>query len=342
MHVFLKSAMLLWMYVCCIGQMAFADEAKTELSSEAQFRQAVTWYKVARATENGMEAHSRAAELYQQAFDNTDDPMLKAAAQKGIEQAVFRIDNAHDIYRTLFDPIWWISDGDPTIEWYDDVYMLALGNSWNAVEAHLSKELDPENHVAVVYVTRDPDLPNVLLDTGTEDFEFNRDYRLKLMRDEIIGFAEATPSITGIPDDLMPMVQEWIAKPELTGTEVAELAKKLNTQGIVLIHANIADEIQPTKEYLGVVRISLSTQFWRSGEDAPYATIKSVGVGQDAKAHHQMAIYWLIGVFACAFGLSAWTVNKRLGLLRLGFVTIITFLIGGAYCVLGLSRSSRF
>ena len=51
MHVFLKSAMLLWMYVCCIGQMAFADEAKTELSSEAQFRQAVTWYKVARATE---------------------------------------------------------------------------------------------------------------------------------------------------------------------------------------------------------------------------------------------------------------------------------------------------
>ena len=45
--------------------------------------QAVTWYKVARATENSMEAHTRAAELYDLVIKGTDDPELKAAAQRG-------------------------------------------------------------------------------------------------------------------------------------------------------------------------------------------------------------------------------------------------------------------
>ena len=110
------------------------------LTPEDQFRQAVTWYKVARATENSMEAHGRAVKLYEAVIEQTDDPELKLAAERGLDQVVFRVDNAHDIYERLFDPVWWVTGDDNTIEWYDDVYMLALGNSWNAVDAHLTKE----------------------------------------------------------------------------------------------------------------------------------------------------------------------------------------------------------
>ena len=134
MNLLVRICLLLWaFYIPCV----WAEETATELSPEDQFRQAVTWYKVARATENSMEAHERAAELYQQVIDSTDDPELKASAERGKIQVEFRIDNAHDTYRTLFDPVWWISGQDTTIEWYDDVYMLALGNAWNAVDAHL-------------------------------------------------------------------------------------------------------------------------------------------------------------------------------------------------------------
>ena len=87
---------------------------------------------------------------------------------------------------------------------------------------------------------------------------------MKLLLDELIGMAEATPSLTGMPDDLMPIVKPWIDKPQVTSGDIEAIASKLNTQGIVLIHANIDDEIEPTDDYLGVVRMSLSTQFLAS------------------------------------------------------------------------------
>ena len=47
--------------------------------------------------------------------------------------------------------------------------------------------------------------------------------------------------------------------------------------------------------------------FWKAGDAKPYATIKSVGIGQDAKAHHWLAIVWLFGVFALALGFVAYS-----------------------------------
>ena len=326
----------LWIVLIFFAPSAWAEDIQKD-TPETQFRQAVTWYKVARATENSFEAHSRAFELYEQVIERTDDPALKQAAERGKIQAEFRLDNAHDTYRTLFDPVWWISAQDTTIEWYDDVYMLALGNAWNAVNAHLEKELDPENHVAVVYVTRNRELPNFLLDTGTEDFEFNREYRLKLMRDEIIGFAEATPSITGIPDDVMPLVQPWLDKPTLTGSDVETIASALNTQGIVLIHANIDDEIPATTKHLSVTRVSLSTQFWKVGDEQPYATIKSVGVGQDASDHHWMATLWLAGVLLLAYVLVIYNSTNQYKWHHSLLITTTSFFIGSIWCHLAFA-----
>lgn len=79
MNVLIRICLLLWvLYVPRV----WAEEASS-LSPEDHFRQAVTWYKVARATENSMEAHTRAAELYDLVIKGTDDPELKAAAQRG-------------------------------------------------------------------------------------------------------------------------------------------------------------------------------------------------------------------------------------------------------------------
>ena len=134
----------------CLGTMAmvFAEEpSDDQLTEEDQLRQAVTWYRLARATNNGMDFHKRAESLYQQVVERATDSQVKETANRGLDQVAFRIDNAHDTYRTLFEPVWWMAGEDSTIEWYDDVYMLALGNSWGAVEAHLQKELNPENHL---------------------------------------------------------------------------------------------------------------------------------------------------------------------------------------------------
>ena len=94
--------------------------------------------------------------LYESVIEQTEDPKLKLAAERGLDQVVFRIDNAHDIYRTLFDPAWWMTGEDNTIEWYDDVYMRAIGNAWGAVDAHLAREIEPANHVGVVVCYSQP------------------------------------------------------------------------------------------------------------------------------------------------------------------------------------------
>ena len=75
MNLLVRVCLLLWAF--CIPRV-WAEETASELSAEDQFRQAVTWYKVARATENSMEAHERAEKLYDLALKGTDDPELTA------------------------------------------------------------------------------------------------------------------------------------------------------------------------------------------------------------------------------------------------------------------------
>lgn len=325
---------------------ASADELN-ELTPEDQFRQAETWYRVARATENGMEFHERAAKLYESVISRTNDPVLKAKAEKGADQVFYRNDNAHDTYRTLFDPVWWMSKQDSTIEWYDDVYMLALGNAWAGLEANLSRELDAENHAVLAFVTRNEQLPSSLLDTGSEDFEANRTARLKLMRDEVVGLADANSSLVGVPDDLLPWDINWLSKPNLSKLDIQKFCKQLNTQGVVLVHVNIDDEIPPSDEYLGVVRTSLAAYFWRHTDAEPYAIVKSMGVGQDAKAHHPMAVYWLLSMLSVAVGLSVWTARKRLQaeVLSYGqvvFTATILFALGGVWSHLSFAFATDY
>ncbi len=333
----------------CLGTMAmvFAEEpSDDQLTEEDQLRQAVTWYRLARATNNGMDFHKRAETLYQQVADRTTDSVVKETANRGLDQVAFRIDNAHDTYRTLFEPVWWMAGEDSTIEWYDDVYMLALGNSWGAVEAHLQKELNPENHAAMIFVTRNGDLPQRLLDTGADNFAEELPNRLKLMRDEVVDFTEATPSMTGVPDDLLPFEIDWLSPPTLSNVQISELGRHFNKQGIVVIHANIDDEIEATNDHLSVVRISLATQFWKVGELQPYATIKSVGMGQDAKAHQNVATSWLIGMLLLTFLFSIFSVyrhgeqDKKLPSVL--FAAALFFCLGGVWSHLAFGFAADY
>lgn len=317
-------------------------ESPPELTAQDKLRQAVTWYKVARATENGMEAHLRAHNLYKEAIQSTGDKEILSRAQRGLIQAEFRLDNAHDTYRTLFDPVWWISGQDRTIEWYDDVYMRALTNAWSAVNAHFEREIDPENHVALVYVTRNSDLPDRLVYSTSSDLQLDVAHRLKLMRDKIIGFAETTPSITGVPDDVMPMNKQWIDTPSVASTDVEAIAEQLNTQGIVLIHAHIDDEIPESAEHMAVARISLTTQFWKAGESQPYATIKSVGVGQDAKSHHWMGGLWLVGMFGLVFGIVVYASEKQYKWHHTLLIAGASFFVGGIWSHLAFAFTADY
>jgi len=66
---------------------------------------------------------------------------LQKKARYGLNQNTARLDNAHDIYRNIFWPVWWITEADQTAEWYDDVYMLAIGNSMEKLLNRLDSDI---------------------------------------------------------------------------------------------------------------------------------------------------------------------------------------------------------
>ena len=123
---------------------SYAEDDNPEKRSFDKLLPEIVWHVLQRTV---IWADQKAENLYQSVIDNPRSfTILKERAQRGLQQVEFRLDNAHDTYRTLFDSVWWITKADPTFEWYDDSYMLALGNAYKAVEAHFEREIDPENH----------------------------------------------------------------------------------------------------------------------------------------------------------------------------------------------------
>ena len=285
-----------WIFIGCFLSMQVHAEEK---SPETQFRHAVTWYRVARATENGYRAHERAEYLYQQVINSeVASTELKRKARMGLEQTTFRLDNAHDTYRRIFEPVWWMTKSDPTVEWYGDPYMLALGNAYAALEAHWEREIDPENHAVVALVSRNQQITTRVLDTDGETKPQDEvEYRLSLMRDELIGLADSTPAIVGVPDDLFPTSIDWTSNPTITPEQIRQIAEGVGTQGVVVVRAIIDDEIEASEQNLGIVRVSLTTDFWTIGEDAPYATLKSIGIGQDGAPRKSVGSLWVLVLF---------------------------------------------
>lgn len=305
------------------------DEAQTE----AYLRNASTWYRLARATENGMREHEHSLELYEKALHSTNDPQKQTIAQKGIDQVQARLDNAHDVYRNLYEPVWWLFEEDPTVEWYDDVYMLALGNAWKAMENHLQREIDPQNQAVLVFAKRNAMLPEETLDGTPTDF------RLQLMRDEIIGFAEFSPSLRGLADDVAykKLVMDYAQTGALTSEQIVEMGNLLHVQDILVVNITIEDEIPETSEYANLVRVSLNNDFWKitqneHGDTAAkiVANLASEGVGRDAYYSPWYGFLWMLVCFVLPITIAKKAIMPNLSKKTAG-IALIAFVMGNVF-----------
>ena len=63
------------------------------------------------------------------------------------------------------------------------------------------------------------------------------------MRDELIGLADSTPAIVGVPDDLFPTQVSWTSNPRWMLH--IYMNGGVGTQDVVVVGARIDDEIQP-------------------------------------------------------------------------------------------------
>lgn len=307
--------------------------ATDEVRTDMYLRNAWTWYRLARSTENGMREHERSLELYEQALKSTNDPQKKIIAQKGIDQVQARLDNAHDIYRNLYEPVWWLYEEDPTVEWYDDLYMLALGNAWSEVDNYLEKEIEPQNHAVLVFAKRNPMLPEDTLDgTPTE-------FRLQLMRDEIIGFSEFSPSLRGLADDVayQKMVLDYEQTGVFTSEQMVQMGNLLHVNDILVVSITIEDEIPETSEYADLVRVSLNNDFWKITQHANggtsakiVANLTSEGVGRNAYYSPWIGFLWMWMCFLLPIGIAKKTILPNLSKNTL-FVSLVAFVVGSVF-----------
>ena len=130
-----------------------------------------------------------------------------------------------------------------------------IGGSWE-------RKIDPENHAVVALVSRNQQITTRVLDTdGETEPQDEVEYRLSLMRDELIGLLDSTPAIVGVPDDLFPASIDWTSNPTITPEQIRQIAEGVGTQGVVVVRAIIDDEIEPSEQNLGIVRVSLTTDF---------------------------------------------------------------------------------
>lgn len=283
----------------------------TEGNPEEQFRQAITWYYLARSTENSYVAHQKARDLYQAVLDNpTSSSDMKEKAQRGLRQVRFRLNSSHNIYRNLFDTVWWITEADPTIDWYGDAYSLSLKNALTDLNAYLEREIETQNYAVLALVGRNSQLKGRILDSdNSTDQQEEQEKRLHALRDELIGYAEGKSALIGIPDDVFPIDINWTSNPTITSEQIYQIADKMNAHGVVVLRANIEDEIASTTDHLSIVRTSLSSEFWKidhtkidsQGIDSQaiekqeaYATITSVGIAQGALERKTIGILWIV------------------------------------------------
>ena len=289
-------------FIFIFFQWAFANP-DTTITTEAQkhLRQAQTWYRLARATENDMDAHQNAEKEYQKALellknDETEQAeKLRKQAEQGIAQSISRIDNAHDTFRNVFWPSWWITESDNTVEWYDDVYMLAVGNAWTSIEKQLESDVQLEKVPVLIRASRNPALPSL---PDEEHVAF-----IDLLQDEMVGIMSTRSDVNPLPADLGQKAlgtlwPRFLKHEKITPKVANEILSTLGSERFMTVDLTLIDEIEEQGSTSMVARVLIDVHIWTKDNPVPQRII-SQGVGQNAKAHTMWAILWIGGLFLC-------------------------------------------
>ena len=104
-------------------------EAENLLSTSSRNRKWV-FYSTKKSAIRYVQARRCLETLPENVQKKQDVILLMERVKEAERQAIYRLDNAHDTVRSVMWPIWWIIEADPTVEWYDDVFMKATELLW--------------------------------------------------------------------------------------------------------------------------------------------------------------------------------------------------------------------
>ncbi|MEC7986627.1 MAG: hypothetical protein VX278_15780 [Myxococcota bacterium] len=301
--------MFLLFYFLCIF-FSHATPTTPEGVAKEQLRNAETWYYLARLTENDKSAHELSKEAYEEAIEklkgiNTSEANhLRQQAQRGLNQTVSRIDNAHDTVRNVLWPIWWITEEDPTVEWYDDLYMKATEISWNLVSHQMDQLKNPTRIPVITRASRNAQLPAKSL---IDDPEMTIEDRTGLLRDELLSYADMTNNLYGVSDDMGSRIFEnlWpkiISQQDLTTEDLQTIGQNLSTNKVMILDIEIIDEIPMREGHASVVRLNTQAHVWNTDNGTLLHHIYVQGIGQDVRSQNFMAVLWVLTLFAIAMG----------------------------------------
>jgi|GEM_PF-4555593 len=297
--------MIVWTFLWMMLSSAYAEE-NAEQQAQAHLRNAQTWYYLARLTENDKSAHQLSAEAYQAALNILKDQKtaqakaMNAQAKLGLEQTIPRIDNAHDTFRNVMWPIWWITEADPTAEWYDDLYMKATEICWTNIEAQMLQFKNPSR---IPVITRG--FRNSALQAPSAIDEMTIPDRLQLLRDELLSYADMTQNLYGVSDDMGSRIlgNSWtslIQEKKINPQHIIALGDQLDTKFVMLIDVKIEDEIPKKKDHTDVVRLQTQAYILNTQTGTVVNHILVQGLGQNVRSENWSAIRWILGSFIIA------------------------------------------
>ena len=329
--------MMIWSFFWMILCSAYAEES-TENQAATFLRNAKTWYYLARLTENDMSAHELSAEAYQSALEVLKEnnglqaTALKKQAQLGLDQTIPRIDNAHDTFRNVMWPIWWITEADPTAEWYDDLYMKATELCWTNIESQMVQFKNPSRIPVITRGFRNGALPTEsIIDEMTEAD------RVAILRDELLSYADMTQYLYGVSDDIGSEVlgTSWnnlIQQKNFDPQMMMDVGKKLDTKFLMLIDIHIEDEIPKQRDHTDVVRLQTHAYIINTQNGSIRNHIYVQGVGQNLRSENWTAVQWIFGAFILAMILVIFRAHRlqkenswqqKSGFLLIGLVAFI-------------------
>ncbi len=283
-----------------------SDPAQAEKEAQGHLRNALTWYYLARATENDATAHARSKESYKRARVSLEGQstarakLLRSQAELGLKQSEARIGNAQSSFRNVMWPIWWITETDPTVEWFDDLYMKAAGIAFDRINTQMSQLGAPTRVPVIVRASRNPDLPTKsLVDTSSTD------ERSAALRDEFLRIADNEDYLYSIPDDvgIGILTDTWpqiLNGRELGPADFAALRTKLSNTRVLLLEVEIVDEIVMSSDYPSIVRVQARGRVFDTESGEQLDEISTQGIGQDIRSQNSYAVFWIAILFLTA------------------------------------------
>ncbi len=287
--------------VCGTGGQAGAappDDPAACAAPEVRYHlvRARTYHLWARATANSLRQH-RAAEASlkrAKALAASLPPARGAAclaiAKAGLQQIIARKENAHDMFRNVFEPVWWLLGEDPTLERYDpDHIMLALLNAWGPLAQGI---LGPfrSGRYWVVARCQHPALqgkdPAAAMKLCQE------------LRDEVLAHADAHPRLLAFTDEQGQRAAGagWarlLAGKGLNKAPLAALARFTGSERVVVVDVHVADELAAAGALPPAVRLDLKAQIWDATRQQVVATVRAAGIGASLLDRKPFVSAWM-------------------------------------------------